>query len=77
MRRGDRGSVAMSARGRGRSRRRVLLGLAKAAAGVALLAVAPALRRRGIEPRDVARRWGLKVVTFDESNLRKPHDLAG
>jgi len=34
-------------------------------------------RRRGIEPRDVARRWGLKVVAFEETNLRKPHDLAG
>lgn len=67
----------MSAVRRGKSRRRVLLGLIEAAAGVALLAAAPALRWRGIEPRDVARRWGLKVVAFDETDLRKPHDLAG
>jgi hypothetical protein len=67
----------MSAVRRGRSRRRVLLGLVKAAAGVTLLAAAPALRRRGIEPREVAQRWGLKVVALDESDLRKPHDLAG
>jgi len=62
---------------RGRSRRAVLVGLAKAAAGAALVWAAPALRRRGIEPRDVARRWGLRVVAFDEAALRKPHDLAG
>ncbi len=62
---------------RGRSRRHVLRRLVQAAAGAALVAAAPALRRRGIEPRAVARRFGLTVVAFDERDLRGPHDLAG
>lgn len=69
----DRGGVAMT----GRTRRSALRALVVAAGGLVLAGLAPALRRRGIDPDKVARRFGLKRVPLPGSDLRQPHDLAG
>ncbi len=71
----DRGGVAMS--GRGRSRRDLLRAAVVAAGGLALLPLSGVLRRRGHDPREVARRFGLRVVPLPRSDPRAPHDLAG
>lgn len=49
----------------------------RAAGGLVLLTVTPMLRARGMDPEEVARRWGLRVVPHPGGDLRRPHDLAG
>jgi hypothetical protein len=77
VRHGDRGGVAMNADGSRRTRRELLRGLVVAAGGVALLPLVPLLRRRGHDPREVARRFGLRIVPLPVDDPRGLHDLAG
>ena len=76
MRDRDRGGLAMSS-GPGRTRREALRAALGAAAVLALAGLAPALRRHGIDPERVARRFGLRRIPLREGDLRGPHDLAG
>ncbi|MDP7112870.1 MAG: hypothetical protein QGH45_12950 [Myxococcota bacterium] len=62
---------------RGHTRRTLVRGLVVAAGGLALLPLAGMLRRRGHDPREVARRFGLRVVPLPADDPRGPHDLAG
>ncbi len=73
----DRGGLAMNAVRHGRTRRDTLRMFLVAAGGLALLPLSPVLRRRGTDPREVARRFGLRVVPLPPEELRGSHDLAG
>lgn len=77
VRHGDRGGVEVTADRRGRTRRTLLRGLVVTAGGLALAPLTPWLRRRGHDPREVARRFGLRVVPLPSDDPRGPHDLAG